>query len=152
MEWKYAYCVQQRVVNLNHVLVVKAIISKVKLKPVNVDVLFVGNAFLDQELSNLRTLITRQLNHLPKSVIDKLAIACQLLLQHPQDPVAVKLLLESLHDGPRLSSIALLNSNVYVIVSVIPTLVREVSSLRIRLLEASLFSSSKGSKGCTMNT
>lgn len=92
----------------------------------NVDVLFSGNVFLDQELSNLATLITRKLKHLSKVFVNNnFAIARQLLFQHLQDLASVKLLLESLHNSPRLSPIALLYSNVYVM-SVSISTVQEV--------------------------
>lgn len=63
-----------------------------------------------QELLNILTLISLQLNHLSHlRVIDDSAIACEFLLDHLQDLLLIELLRKTLNCGQGLATIALLN-------------------------------------------
>jgi hypothetical protein len=64
--------------------------------------------FGNQELLNILTLISLQLNHLSHlTVVDDCAIASKLLLDHLQDLLLVKLLGQALDCGQSLATIAL---------------------------------------------
>jgi len=69
-----------------------------------------------EELLNILTLISLELNHLSHlSVDDDSAIASELLFNDLEDLLLVKLLGETLNSGQSLTTIALLNTNVYVV-------------------------------------
>jgi len=69
-----------------------------------------------EELLDILALISLKLNHLPHlSIDDDGAIASELLLNDLKDFLLVKLLGKTLDSGQSLSTIALLNTNVYVI-------------------------------------
>jgi len=75
-------------------------------------------AFLlvSEELLNILALVSLKLNHLPHlSIDDDGAIASKLLLDDLEDFLLVKLLGKTLDSGQSLTTIALLNTNVYVI-------------------------------------
>jgi len=69
-----------------------------------------------EELLNILALISLKLNHLSHlSIDDDGAIASELLLDDLEDFLLVELLGKTLDSGQSLSTIALLNTNVYVI-------------------------------------
>ena len=75
-------------------------------------------AFLlvDEELLHILTLVTLQLNHLAHlGVVDNGAIAGEFLLDHLEDLLLVELLRQALHRGQGLAAIALLDTDVDII-------------------------------------
>lgn len=88
------------------------------LETVDLDALGIKlEAFLvGQELLDILSLVTLQLNHLTHlSVSDDGAIASELLLDDLQNLLLVKLLGKTLNSGQSLTTIALLNPNVDVV-------------------------------------
>jgi len=93
------------------------------LKAVDLDSLGIKfQAFLlvGEELLNILALISLELNHLPHlSVDDDGAIASKLLLDDLEDFLLIKLLRKTLNSGQSLTTIALLDTNVNVILGLL---------------------------------
>jgi len=89
------------------------------LEPMDLDGLGIElQSFLlvDQEFLNILTLITLKLDHLAHlRVVDDGAIAGEFLLDHLEDLLLVELFGQTLHRSQGLTTIALLNTNVYVV-------------------------------------
>lgn len=92
---------------------------RVSLEPMDLDGLgveFQTLYLVDQELLNVIALITLQLDHVPHlTVIDNGAIASELLLDDLENLLLIKLLRKTLDGGQCLTTIALLDSYMNVI-------------------------------------
>jgi len=76
--------------------------------------------FGDQELLHILSLITLELNHLAHLTIgDDGAIAGELLLDHLENLLLVELLREALNSGQSLTTIALLDADVDVVLGLL---------------------------------
>jgi len=89
------------------------------LKAMNLDgfcIKFQTFLLVGEELLHILTLISLKLNHLSHlSVDDDSAIASEFLFDDLEDLLLIELLGEALDSGQSLTTIALLNTNVYII-------------------------------------
>jgi len=82
----------------------------------NLDVLLLHNAGLDEEIRDVLPLITLELNDLSKFwVLDHCTIAAELFLEIFEDLAVAELLLQSLDGSQALATITLLDAHVYVV-------------------------------------